>query len=982
MKKLLKIIGITIGSIIGLVVVAAAVAVWCVFTPERVTPVVRSIADEYITCEWDMGDVELTFFSTFPEFGLKVDGLYLINPMAGAQSDTVLVAPSVVARLNVMEYLNHHNLVIREVSLPDMTANIFINPEGECNANVFYAAPDTTAKDSTAGLPFDSIVVNSCAIEARHLTFLDAKDSIWVALGKSELDLEMAYWDDIRLRSELNVESVKIKDEEYAHDAHLRLDIPAAIDLETMHIVLNEAEVALNEFELGVDGEVTIGDTIPMDVTIAAKDWEIKPLLALLPESIRTSLKDIDADGILTLQAKAIGQYSPTEMPLIDAWVQLKKGQGRYAALPYTFRQVQLDATAHIDMNVPQRSEVHIQGLQAKTLDSEVALKGTIKDVMQTMQTDAHLDLDVYIPDWKTFIPESMQIEGRAEGKLDVQATLQELMAEKLNSVTATGDVHIQDFTWQTDSMRAELGKANVTLNTQLKDWPVIEADVTLASGEMLRVEGDSLEATIQSPQVKAHAQLNIQDTTHMPTLKAMVRWDNLQGYFKDYSGQIGSSRMEAKVTNAGRQHALPVCHVNLSAHNVDAQAGKNHLSMVSVDTDIKAMYRKKADNFLLKWNPVMKFFLNGAEADLDGFPTHVSVPNIIFSYSNRDFDIMSSSIVLGNSDFSLSGNIHNIGKWIRKKEVLTGELNFVSNHTDVNELLEIFSANQGSEETVTTTTAKTDTAKSDPFLVPEDVDLTLNTHIKQAEVLNQVAHNLGGKVYIKDGTMVLEEMGFVCNAAKLQLTAMYRTPRRNHIYLGFDYHMLDVKIDQLISMIPQIDSMVPYLKSFKGDAEFHLAAETYLREDYSIKTSTLRGACSLFGKDLVVMDSETFDKIAKLLSFKKKTVNKVDSISAEITLYKDEVDVYPFCVSMDNYMAALGGKHHLDMSYDYHINLLSPVYIGVDVKGDGDNLSIKPAKCIYAKDFKPIIHHNVDTQNAELRQIIRESLRKNVKIQ
>ena len=264
---------------------------------------------------------------------------------------------------------------------------------------------------------------------------------------------------------------------------------------------------------------------------------------------------------------------------------------------------------------------------------------------------------------------------------------------------------------------------------------------------------------------------------------------------------------------------------------------------------------------------------------------------------------------------------------------------------------------------------------------MPQRVDLVLNTSIKEAKVFKETAYNLGGRVYVKDGALVLEEMGFVCNAAKLQLTAMYRTPRRNHLYLGLDYHMIDVDIEALISMIPQIDSMIPMLKSFKGDAEFHLAGETFLNQNYQIKTSTLRGACSLFGKDLVVLDSETFDQIAKLLMFKKSTENKVDSISAEITLYKKEVDVYPFVVSMDNYMVALGGRHNLDMTFDYHVNVLSPIYLGVDVKGKPDDLSIKLAKCIYAKDFKPIFHKDVDQRSAELRSIIRESMRKNVKI-
>ena len=113
---------------------------------------------------------------------------------------------------------------------------------------------------------------------------------------------------------------------------------------------------------------------------------------------------------------------------------------------------------------------------------------------------------------------------------------------------------------------------------------------------------------------------------------------------------------------------------------------------------------------------------------------------------------------------------------------------------------------------------------------------------------------------------------------------------------------------------------------------------------------------------------------------FNKKTENLVDSISAEITLYKKEIDVYPFVVSMDNYMVALGGRHNLDMTFNYDVNVLSPIYLGVNVSGNLDDLNIKLAPCKYAKDFKPVLQRKVDTQSAELRGIIRESLRKNMK--
>ena len=67
MKRTLKIIGITIGSLIGVLLLLVTTALWVVFTPERLTPIVRSIASDYVLCDHKIEKVELTFFSTFPK---------------------------------------------------------------------------------------------------------------------------------------------------------------------------------------------------------------------------------------------------------------------------------------------------------------------------------------------------------------------------------------------------------------------------------------------------------------------------------------------------------------------------------------------------------------------------------------------------------------------------------------------------------------------------------------------------------------------------------------------------------------------------------------------------------------------------------------------------------------------------------------------------------------------------------------------------
>jgi hypothetical protein len=211
----------------------------------------------------------------------------------------------------------------------------------------------------------------------------------------------------------------------------------------------------------------------------------------------------------------------------------------------------------------------------------------------------------------------------------------------------------------------------------------------------------------------------------------------------------------------------------------------------------------------------------------------------------------------------------------------------------------------------------------------------------------------------------------------------MYRSPRKNHLFVGMDFHLLNIDIAELIKMIPDIDTIVPMLKSFDGRAQFHLAAETYLKSNYDLKFSTLRGAAAIEGQDLVVMDNSTFSTISKWLRFNKKTRNKVDSLNVEMTVFRNEVDLYPFLISMDKYKAVISGRHNLDMNFDYHISLTDcplPIRLGLEITGNMDKLKYKLVPCKYANLYKPQKRNAVQTQTLSLKKLISDALKKSVK--
>lgn len=1003
MKRVLIITGWSLLGLFGAIIIALSIACYLIFTPARLTAIAHQVADEYVTCEYELDEVELTYFSTFPYFGVSVKDACLINPMEGAQSDTLVAVPELLVSLKLIDAI-HGNICIKRFHLRDATANIYIAADGTTNFDVFKSEDnDEEEEEDEGGWQLKSVGwEEDLKVSARHLSFVDEKDTIAASLDDVSIVLASQKRDDLDgARLDLEAEHIcaALKGETYANDMHIKLHLPTLLANGTERVIFDGTELQINEFGLTLDGEAGTpcfqSGEYNMDLTLRTGKWDIESLLALLPAQFTQALSDLSVAGTIQLEADVKGQYTQTLLPRVQAHVRLKDGKGAYKPLPYTLRDLQLDADARLDLNKQQPSTVSINKLSAKTKESRIAAKGKVEDLLEDMLLDLHLDIDANLPDFAYFMPKEMDLKGQTKGKANAKIRLSDLSEMRLEKGTIDADLTLTDIAYTMDSMEATLPytKAKVFIpnkNPSRKsvNWACVDLDTKQVDFSMDTTINAALGASMI--RIEAANVLNNEQDYF-----ASIHTASLDGRFEDIHADLTNAELEAYLAGGKKMSA------KIQTDALQAEMGEELMAKTeALRIEAAARYKAGEENVLLQWNPRLTIHLKNGEVRMpERLPEPVYIPSIEFAYSNKAMNIANSRIELGNSDLNIKGNVRHIGGWFRHKKILEGELDIVSDHCDANQLMAWFSADEEtsqesgaesqeskaeSQEELTSTPEQNtpdSTKEMEPFMVPLDVDLALNTNLKEVEIFNQVAKDLKGGIFMQEGNLILDEVGFVCRAAKLQLTAMYRSPRRNHLYLGMDYHMVDVDIDELLTMIPNLEEMVPMLSSFKGAAEFHLAAETYLNSQYQPKMSTLRGAASLTGKDLVVLDGETFDKISKLLLFSKKTENKIDSINAELTIYKNQIDVYPLCVQMDNYMVALGGRHNTNMTFDYDINVLSPIYLGVKVSGSMDDLQIKLAKCKFAQDFKPHWYQKVDNQSRELRERIKQSMEKNVRI-
>jgi hypothetical protein len=992
MKKAFKVFLITFASLLVFLMAAIGIALWFVFTPEKLTPFVQKQATKYITCKPVIGEVELTFFSTFPNFGLKVNQFTLTNPADGVPNDTLVRMDQVVGIIDFVAWWKRDEVKIKELILGNGTINIFSDSLGNTNYNIFppdtLAAkePETATKSMVAGM-------ENVKLENIGLTYVDHSMKLKTSIRNLTANMSGTYSSDI-LNSNINISqsiiSVEYAGEKYLNDVSTKLNILSEVSMPDMKIKIEESSISLNDLSLRLNGSVSNENStqnLVLDLVYNLNRAQITKLLAMVPPSYQTNFKGMAIDGTLTADGKITGIYNDKTMPVFDIHLLMENGTVKYEGFPLPLNEVFGDVTISTDGMTDAKTFVRLDRFEAKTPKSSFSAKGLVNrlftDIYCDLTTDANLTLDEFNP----MIPADMKLKmtGNAQGQVKSAFTMAQVEKMQIEKMKLSGSVTFSDFDMAYDSMllKTDLSKIDFALPNNKPSSPetrFVFADITsqnLHAGQL-----DSYSANFQ----KAHLILetsDMRDSTRIPYLICSFSIDSMSAVMDTMSIALAKPAGKVLVSPRPDQPLQPIISMEGNSNRIEALMGKNSATMKTLNFDTEIVNHANQKDIFLQWLVTGFFNVEQCNVTMAGFSYPIEIPSVKMDFAPESVNIKEGKLKIDKSDFQLTGNLRNVLSYYRGDSILRGNFNFTSNSTDVLQLMTMTNGIGYDKENKDSVKVQSTSSGTGPYMVPKVMDISLNANVRKATFGTDTATNLSGNVRVYDGILLLDEMKLTTPAARMQLTSMYRTPRKNHLYLGLDYHLFDVEIEELLQMIPDIDSLMPMLRSFRGKGEFHMAVETYLDSMYNIKKSTLRGASSISGQNLVLMDGETFSEIAKKLMFNKKTVNRIDSLSAEFTIFRDEIDIYPFLIVMDKYKAVVAGRHNFDLSFDYHISVVDcplPVKLGIDVKGTMDNMSYSLAKCKYAELYRPSSRKVVENKQLELRRMIREALTQRVK--
>ncbi|MDR2910333.1 MAG: AsmA family protein [Bacteroidales bacterium] len=1068
MKKFLKIFFISLGTLLLLAFIAAGIVSWLIFTPEKLTPIVRKQAAEYINCKSEIGEVEITFFSTFPRFGLRANKLILVNPVYGAPNDTLVNLKEITGVINIESLVKNRELVVNDFRLSGGNICAYIDSNGHANFDIFgnsspeqdTAQTDLVFKiidienidlknisilyiDETMNLKADarrlSANINGSMTTNDIVGVIDAKPfglALEYGTGTSsvlETEIHMSAKVSGSLKSgTLNVDAAvnsldgilhygsdsltfdmgiknmsavvngsahgdsisgkismepcevmfQLGNEKYLQDAVVGLNIVADAMLSRQFVMLKEVSLSVNDLKLDVAGTIendTVQKLVATNLSYKFSSWPVKSIMALVPPSFSSYTEGVAADGNLYSEGTVKGVYSQSSMPLIDLRVLLENGTLQYSDFPVPLTAVNADVNIHTDFKDPQ-SYVSINSLDAKTPQSSIKTTGRITNLFSDMHLHLNTDVSVLLSEFAPMIPDSMKItaNGKVSGNMETEFSMSQIENVELEKIKTSGTFTLSGLDIVYDSLSVKTGLSTVEFalpnpKASTGNTNFVFADIT--TNNLSANKTNSFSASLQNAEISFESS-DVRDTSKIPDILCSFNINTLNAQMDSMNVSIVQPSGNIAIAPRKNMAGEPEIRLTYNSGRIDALFGEYSALIEKLNLDINAEKDSaQKDNMLLQWNPRGFMAIETGTVTMASLSYPVEIPEIKMRFDPETVNIEKGAANINQSDFNLSGKLTNVSSYIKGDSLLMGEFSFASGVTDILQLMNITNGIGYSDEEQDEIAGNS----SSTFLVPKGMDITLHTNINNATYGGNItASNINGYVRVYNGTLVLDEISFTMPAARMELTAMYRTPRENHLFMGLNMRMLNIEIAELLQMIPAIDTMMPMLRSFGGEGEFRFAGELYTDSLYNVKMSTIRASSSIRGNDLVLMDGETFGRIARTLRFRKQTENKIDSLSAEFTIFRNEVDIYPFLIVMDKYKAVVGGRHYLNMNFDYNISLVEsplPIRLAVGVKGTPDKMRFRLSRSKYANFYRPASRRIVENKEMELRQLIRSAL-------
>jgi hypothetical protein len=329
----------------------------------------------------------------------------------------------------------------------------------------------------------------------------------------------------------------------------------------------------------------------------------------------------------------------------------------------------------------------------------------------------------------------------------------------------------------------------------------------------------------------------------------------------------------------------------------------------VSVKGFVDAVQKQQFDRFAAAGTVALNNFRYVAK----DYPDGVTLNKLLMTFNPKNVTLNEANGAYMKTNFAANGYVNNLIAYALKDRPLDGEVNVKADKLNVNDWMG-------------TDTAAADTSGTKPFIVPANLDLTLNAQVDEVRYDKLLMQNVSGTMQLADEAVKLNNVKGNALDGTIAMSGSYSTrDNKNKPAITMQYDVKDLDIQQTFNTFVTVQKLMPIGKFLGGKMSSKLNMTGLLGENMFPDLTSLAGEGNIFLIQGLLQKFKPLEQLADRLNVNELRNISVREVREQFEFSGGKVFVQPFKLNVSNIEMEIGGSHGFDQSMDYTIHMKVP---------------------------------------------------------
>ena len=399
---------------------------------------------------YNADDFGLSVFRSFPNLTVSV-GSFGIVGVDQFEQDTLLDVNKFELTLDIMSVIGGDQIQIVSVLLDKPDIRVLVMEDGSANYDIVKEteAEESVEESAEASEPLN-IGIQKWEINDGNILYDDATIPFYTILvglnheGSGDFSQDVF---DMITTTTVNQLYLGYDGDEYVTNKKLTADITMAMDLANMKFTFKENRLALNDFDFGFDGFVSMpSDDIDMDIKYEGKDITLTSIISLIPGVYLDYLDGITAEGSIGFDGYVTGKFNEESMPKIAANFNVADGKITYSEYPIPMEKINISAAFDYPSADLSESSFIVDDF-SMSLDGEALTASLIFKDFEDYFWDFKMNGGIDLEKVTKIIPlDGIDLKGKITAAFQTSGRMSDLEAERYDKLPASGSMSVAGF--------------------------------------------------------------------------------------------------------------------------------------------------------------------------------------------------------------------------------------------------------------------------------------------------------------------------------------------------------------------------------------------------------------------------------------------------------------------------------------------------------------------------------------------------------